>query len=104
MKHSVSHSLGLEKARKVAKAALDSYAQKFSEYNPVTKWKSEDKAEIGFTVKGMSLSGAVQVAERAIDLDLDVPFMLKPFKGKAIAVIEGEIKKWIAKAEKGEIE
>ncbi len=103
MKHTVTHSLGLDMARKVAKAAMDSYAQRFSEYNPVTNWKSEDSADIGFNVKGMSLKGGVKVSSNAIDLDLDVPFMLKPFKGKAIAVIEEEIKKWIRKAEKGEI-
>jgi hypothetical protein len=103
MKHTVSHSLGLDMARKVAQAAMASYAQRFSEYNPVTTWKDADSADIGFSVKGMSLSGAVKVSANSIDLDLDVPFMLKPFKGKAMAVIETEIKKWIGKAEKGEI-
>lgn len=103
MKHTVSHSLGLDMARKVAKAAMASYAERFSEYKPVTNWKNEDSADIGFNVKGMSLNGAVKVSATSIDLDLDVPFMLKPFKGKALAVIEAEIKKWIAKAEKGEI-
>jgi hypothetical protein len=103
MKHTVSHSLGLEMARKVAQAALDSYAQRFSDYHPTTNWKNEDAADIGFTVKGMHLKGAVKVASNAIDLDLDVPFLLKPFKSKAISVIEGEIQKWIKKAERGEI-
>lgn len=103
MKHTVSHSLGLEMARKVAQAALDSYARRFSDYHPTTHWKNEDAAEIGFTVKGMHLKGAVKVAASAIDLDLDVPFLLKPFKGKAISVIEGEIHEWIKKAERGEI-
>lgn len=103
MKHTVSHTLGLEMARKVAKAAMDSYAKRFSDYKPVTNWKNEDAADIGFTVKGISLNGSVKVAADAIDLDLDVPFMLRPFKGKALAVIETEIKKWIGKAERGEI-
>jgi hypothetical protein len=30
-------------------------------------------------------------------MDLDVPFLLRPFQGKAISVIEGEIKEWLAK-------
>ena len=103
MKHTVSHTLGVEMARKVVQAALDSYAQRFSDYHPTTHWKNDDAADIGFTVKGMHLKGTVMVAESAIDLDLDVPFLLKPFKGKAISVIEGEIRQWIKKAEKGEI-
>lgn len=103
MKHSVPHSLGREKARKVAHSAFESYAKRFSEYNPKTNWKSEDSADIGFSVKGMSLNGSVEVTDKSIDLNLDVPFMLKPFKGKAVEVIEREIKVWIGKAEKGEL-
>lgn len=103
MKHTVTHSLGLDMARKVARAAMESYAKRFSDYKPVTHWKSEDAANIGFTVKGITLNGAVKVTADSIDLDLDVPFMLKPFKGKAVSVIEEEIRKWIRKAEKGEI-
>jgi hypothetical protein len=103
MKHSVSHSLGRETARKVARAAFEAYAKRFSEYNPRTIWRSDDAADISFSVKGITLNGAVAVAERSIDLDLNVPFLLKPFKGKAVAVIEKEIREWIAKAERGEI-
>ena len=39
----------------------------------------------------------------AIELDLDVPFLLRPFKSQALGVIETEIKAWIAKAKKGEV-
>ena len=35
--------------------------------------------------------------------ELDVPFLLRPFKKKAIDVIEQEIKKWVKKAENGEV-
>lgn len=103
MKHSVTHSLGREKARQVARAAFESYAKRFADYKPVTTWKSEDTADISFSVKGISLNGAIAVADHSIDLDLNVPFMLKPFKGKALEVIEREIRVWIAKAEKGEL-
>ena len=58
-----------------------------------------DKAEIAFKVKGMSLKGGVEVKDSSIDMELEVPFMLKPFQGKAVSVIEGEIKKWIGKAD-----
>jgi len=54
-------------------------------------------------VKGMALRGALEVLPTAIELDLEVPFLLRPFKGQAISVIEGEIKDWIAKARTGAI-
>ncbi len=104
MKHSVPHSLGREMARKVARAAFESYAKRFADYSPTTTWRTDDQADIGFSIKGMSLKGAVGVTDRSIDLDLEVPFMLKPFKGKALQVIEREIKEWIGKAEAGALD
>ncbi|HSC86007.1 MAG TPA: polyhydroxyalkanoic acid system family protein [Polyangiaceae bacterium] len=103
MKHSVPHTVGKETARKVARSAFDSYKARFAEFSPQTNWTSDDKADIGFTVKGMTLKGSVQVTDKTIDMDLDVPFLLKPFQGTAIKVIEGEIQNWLGKAQRGEL-
>lgn len=103
MKHVVSHDLGQEKAKKVALAAFESYKQRFPQYNPTANWVSDNKANIGFNVKGMSLNGAIEVSASTIEMDLDVPFMLRPFKGKALSVIEEEIQSWIQKARAGAI-
>ena len=97
MKHSVSHDLGQERAKKVTESALSTYAEKFAKYSPKTTWTSPNRATISFNIKGMNLSGAVEVKDKTIDLDLDVPFLLRPFQGQAISVIEGEIKTWLAK-------
>ncbi len=103
MKHAVPHDLGIERAKKVAEAALSSYAEKFAKYQPQARWLSDTRASISFNVKGMSLSGALEVRATSIEMELDVPFLLRPFQGKAIGVIEGEIKEWIGKAQAGEI-
>lgn len=103
MKHSVRHDLGLEQAKKVTHSALDSYAEKFAKYHPTVNWQSDTSATIGFTVKGVSLDGSIEVGASSIDLDLDVPFLLKPFRGKAVSVIEDEIQEWIAKARAGQL-
>jgi hypothetical protein len=103
MKHSVPHGLGQDKAKQVAQAAIDSYSQRFAQYSPSAKWLDERRAEISFNVKGMKLEGTMQVNPNDIEMDLDVPFLLKPFKGKALSVIEEEIKKWVSKAKAGEI-
>lgn len=97
MKHTVNHDLGQERAKKVTESALTTYAEKFSKYSPKTSWVSPSKANISFSVKGMSLSGSVEVKDKTIELDLDVPFLLKPFQGQALSVIEGEIKSWLDK-------
>jgi hypothetical protein len=98
MKHEVSHDLGEAKAREVADKALAAYQAKFAEYEPKVSWKTEKNAEISFNVKGMKLSGQLAITEKHFDIELDVPFMLRPFKGKALEVIESEIRKWIGRA------
>lgn len=103
MKHRVPHDLGQEKARKVTEAAWQSYSERFSKYAPTCVWTSESTAKIGFTAKGMKVEGEIDIQPTSIDLELDVPFLLKPFKGVAISVIEEEINKWIAKSKVGEI-
>jgi hypothetical protein len=98
MKHVVPHDLGQERAKKVAESALATYADKFAKYSPSVRWVSDKRADIAFSIKGMSLSGSLEVQERAIELDLEVPFFLRPFKSQALGVIEAEIKDWIGKA------
>jgi Putative polyhydroxyalkanoic acid system protein (PHA_gran_rgn) len=103
MKHSVPHTVGKEMAQKVARQAFEAYKVRFSEFSPETTWLGEDKAKISFSAKGMSVKGQVAVTEKAIDIDLEVPFLLRPFQGKAIELIEREIKTWIGKAKSGEL-
>jgi hypothetical protein len=102
MKHSVHHGLGKDKAKAVAIKAFESYQKRFSHYDPKANWVAEHRAEISFKAKGISLSGSLEVHEKEIDMDLEVPFILRPFKGKALGVIEDEIKVWIGKAQAGE--
>jgi hypothetical protein len=103
LKHVVKHGLGFEAAKKVAEAAVGSYTERFKKYDPKVAWKDDRTAKISFSVKGMSLDGTLEVGDENIEMDLDVPFLLRPFKGTAISVIDEEIKKWLAKAKAGEI-
>lgn len=98
MKHEVPHDLGQVKAKEVAEKAFAAYQAKFADYQPKVVWKNDKAAEISFSVKGMTLSGSLEVSDKAIAIDLDVPFILRPFKGKALEVIETEIRHWVGKA------
>ncbi len=104
MKHAVPHDLGPERAKLVAEAAISSYATRFAKYNAKARWVSDKRADISFNVKGMALNGTLEVLPHAIEMDLDVPFFLKPFKSAAIGVIEAEIKGWLAQAKAGKSE
>jgi hypothetical protein len=103
MKHSVAHNLGKEKAQKVTRAAFEASVARFTEYGARCKWLSDDQAEIHFSAKGINLAGKVVVTERAIEIDMEVPFFFKPFQKLAVGRIDEEIHKWIGKAERGEV-
>lgn len=103
MKHMVPHDLDLDMARKVTGKALESYKERFAEYNPEISWKDERTAEVAFRAKGISLKGLFSLADDAIEMDMDVPFMLRMFQKKAVDVVEREIHKWIDLAKKGEL-
>lgn len=104
LKHTIPHDLGLDLGRKATARALESYRDSFTEYNPQGRWVSENRAEITFTAAGRSLTGAVDVTARTVELELTVPFLFRPFKAIAIGVIEGEIKSWINRARAGDLD
>ena len=104
MRHRIPHQLSDSVARKVARHAVDSYVQRFDRYQPRVDWRSEDSAHIGFSAKGVSLAGKLQLEPGEIVLELDVPFLFRPLQGKAKDLIERQVAKWIAKAERGELD
>lgn len=103
MKHSVPHDLSLALAKKAADAALQSYKERFAEYDPQISWVNERLAEVNFRAKGLSMKGTFEIRDNAVDMDMEVPLLLRPFKNKALAVIEEQIQKWIDKARRGEL-
>ena len=103
MNHTIEHDLDTPTAKKVADKAFESYKQRFADYHPTMQWTNDHQAQIGFNAKGVKLAGTMELADKHIDVDLDVPFLLRPFRGKAIEVIDDEVKKWIDKAKAGEI-
>lgn len=104
MKHTIKHGISDELAKKATKKAFESYIERFSDFNPQADWVSEKKANIAFSVKGKKLDGTVDLLPGAIDLEMSVPFLFKPFEKKAVGVIESEIQKWIERAKNGELD
>lgn len=103
MKHSVSHDLSFDLAKTAVVRALDSYRARFAEYEPTLRWTSDKDAEVSFAVKGMEIKGAFSVESDRIDMEIDVPLLMRPFRQKALDVIEREVGKWVEKARNGEL-
>ena len=103
MKHVMSHDLPQETARKVAEHAFDAYRERYASYQPTLTWTSERLAEASFNAKGLELRGTLELLPSSIAFELEVPFLLRVFKGKAMQIMERELAHWSDKAKRGEI-
>ena len=103
MTHDIPHDLSIDLAKLAAQKAAESYAERFAEYDYKATWVSDTRVELGFSVMGKRLEGAMNVKPRKLELELEVPFMFRPFKGKALEIIEKEARVWIQKAKNGEL-
>ena len=102
MKHSFQHDLDFETLRKVADKAFDSYATKYTSYSPQISWIDDRRAKIGFSVKGINIKGELAIAKSTIAVSIEVPFVFRLFKKKAISIVNSELDSWIEKAKTGE--
>ena len=103
VKHAAPHDLSMESAKKAASAALEAYKARFAEYNQSISWAKENLAEVSFKAKGVTIKGTFEIFADRIEMDMEVPFLLRMFKQKAIDVVEGEIRKWVDKAKGGQL-
>jgi putative polyhydroxyalkanoic acid system protein len=103
MQHVMKHDLTQDLARKAAERAFDAYREQYGKYQPSLSWLSDTKARATFSVKGIQLSGTIELLPKAIAFDLDVPFVFRVFRSRAVAIMERELKVWTDKAKAGEI-
>lgn len=103
MKHAVKHDLSPDVAKKVLEKALESYTERFASYSPKMQWTSATHVDASFNAKGVKLEGTIDLEPSQIVFDLDVPFLLRPFKSQAIEILETQITKWIGKAKAGQL-
>jgi hypothetical protein len=103
MQHTVQHGLTKDLAKKATVAAMASYKDKYGKYSPTTTWTGDYTATVAFSAKGITLGGKLEVRDSEVVMDMDVPFLLRPFRGRALEIIEREIKLWCDKAQRGEL-
>jgi hypothetical protein len=98
MKHVMKHDLSQDKAREVAEQAFASYRARYAQYNPTLTWLDDKTARASFAAKGISINGTIELLPGAIAFDLDVPFVLRIFERRAIAIMERELRHWTDEA------
>jgi hypothetical protein len=104
MEHRVRHDVGRDLAKKATVAAFATYKHKYGDYSPTTTWTSDYTATVTFAIKGFTMDGKILIEEKDVVMDMHVPFLLKPFRKRALDVIEREIQLWCQKAKAGELD
>lgn len=103
MDYDVPHGLPLDQAKRAVQAAVASYAARLAKYAPDVKWTGDTHLDIAFSAKGLRLEGALDIDAEKLRVHLEVPFLLRPFQGRATQLIDREAAHWISKAKAGEI-
>jgi hypothetical protein len=95
VKHVVQHPLNKTDAKRAVEAAWSSYSQRLTKYDPRLQWLDENQARVDFKMRGIHFQGSFRIADRSLELELDVPLLLRPFVKPATLVIDHEVAKWV---------
>jgi len=77
------------------------YQDTLGKHAPHVHWRDEWTAEVSFRAAGRTFDGSVHVGPEALDLEMDVPLIARPFQRRALALIEREVAKWVGKMKGG---
>jgi hypothetical protein len=103
MRHRVAHALEPALARRAAEHAFAVYAERYGRFQPEIRWSSPTRALASFHANGITVRGAIELEPGAIAFELDVPWLLRLFESRAMAVVEREVRHWTEAALRGEI-
>jgi hypothetical protein len=92
---SVAHQLDAGEAKATVEKAFDHYRHRYAKYKPSLRWLDHHRAEVAFVAKGVTLTGTLRLESGRIVMDAKVPFLLRPFTKKAVAVVERELGRWV---------
>ncbi len=101
MKHSVSHPLSVADAKRAIETAFGEYSKRYAGFAPQLQWLEPELAQVGFQALGRKIVAQVRVRDRALEIDMDVPLLARPFAGKATAAIDREVARWVGVVQAG---
>jgi hypothetical protein len=104
VKQTIAHDLPMELARLAARAALAHYQARFAHAHITPEWHGADEAVVNFSLRGFHLKPRIRLRPGAIDVEMDVPFLARPFESRARARIGRELALWLEKAKRGELD
>ena len=97
MKHSVQHDLDIPTSKKATNKAIEAYQERFAKYEPKLTWNTDTKAALAFTVKGMSVTGEIELRAGAIDVDISMPIdAARTTRYPASNTVDSVCARWLA--------
>ena len=94
-RHVFVHTLSPAAARALIDEAFAHYAARYPVANLQLTWHSEQHAELGGLARGLKLRAKIELTPGQCLLDVDVPFVLRPFQDVAKRAIEREVGRWL---------
>lgn len=86
----IPHELGREEARKRIEAGFGDLSRHLGDMGSVTKAWDGDRLSFAFAAMGQAVSGSVDVADRAIRLEVLLPTLLAMMAGKLKGRLQSE--------------
>lgn len=81
--------------RALVDEALAYYQSRYPRAAPEVTWHSPERAELRVQVRGIKLAGQVSFHPDAVEVAVEVPFLLRPLQGLAITRVEHEVTRWL---------
>jgi hypothetical protein len=99
-RHVFTHSLDDAGAHALIDEAFAHYAGRYPAANLQLNWQSQSHAELHGVARGLKLRAKIELQVGHCLLDVDVPFLLRPFQDVAQRAIEREVKRWLERGPK----
>ncbi len=97
VRHRFPHDLPLPLARRATQRAVQAYVERFAKFQPQIQWHDEDRSTVEFKATGLTFRGRFELTQDAVLLSLEVPFLLRALRPKAIEIVGREIEHWVRK-------
>lgn len=98
VKHRITHSLSDEEAQRMLDAAFVHYRERYPRYQPTLIWHHPKRAELRVHVPGYELAARLSLHPHEVLIELDLPFLLRPFEKRARERIDREAAHWLSRS------
>lgn len=95
MRHVVPHSLEEDRARALLEEVVAHYAARHPHAALELSWVGDSLAEVSGSARGHKLRARIELQPGRAVVEMDVPFLLRPFQEVARRAVDREARRWL---------